>query len=186
VNFIRTPQDTLWAFGEVVNPSQTTLSELVIEASLFDAEGSLLASAAAFTQLDLLVPAYSIPFAIRFEDPPSSFAQYQLTTISAAPIFGNPSYYLDLTAVETAANWVGDSSYRISGQLANIGPHNATDIKLVAVAYDTSNRIIAQRQANLEVNVLRSQARTPFELDLTLTSPDVSRYVVLAQGLRTD
>ncbi|RME51056.1 MAG: LysM domain-containing protein, partial [Caldilineae bacterium] len=185
INFQRTPQGTLWCFGEVVNPGQTLLSEMVVEVNLYDAGGALLASKAAYTQLDLLPPQGSVPFALLFENPPSSFAQYQVSAVSAVPLRGQTRYYWDLTPIETAVTRLGESAYRISGELQNTGSANAEAIRLVAVAYDEQNRIIAQRQAALDVVVLRSKARTPFEIDLTVPNVPVARYAVQAQALRT-
>lgn len=184
VNFQETPQGSLWCLGEVSNPGNVLLSEIVVEVSLFDADGSLLAVEAAYPQLDLLLPNASVPFAILFTTPPSSFAQYQITAVSASPIYGQPAYYLDLQAVETSASWQGNNSYRIRGQLENVGEASATQIKLVAVAYDEANQVLGQRQASLAVERLRSKARTEFEIDLVLPQAEVSRYVVQAQALR--
>lgn len=185
VSFQHTPQGSLWAFGEVANPGPNPLSEIVVEMSLYAAEGKLLSSEAVFTQLDLLLPDHSVPFAVLFTDPPSSFAQYQVAVISAVPILGETRYYLELAAVETSAVQVDETTYQVRGELENIGSHNVEAIKLVVTAYDANNQVVAQRQANLEVVVLRSQARTPFEIDLTAPGAVVERYVVQAQGLRT-
>jgi hypothetical protein len=58
-------------------------------------------------------------------------------------------------------------------------------IYLVAIAYDAANKVLSQRQATLDVILLRSHARTPFQIDLTLPSDmTVDHYVVQAQGLR--
>ncbi len=185
VNFLRTPQGTLWCFGEVLNPGSATLSELVLEVNLYDAEGKLLASKATFTLLDVIASQQRAPFALLVENPPSSFAQYQVSAVSAVPLLGQTRYYLALTPIEVSATVAGASTYRISGQLQNTGPANAESIKLVVVAYDEAGKIVAQRQVSLEVVVLRSRARTPFAVDLTLPAEStVSRYVVQAQGLR--
>ena len=185
VSFQQTPPGSLWAFGEVFNPGDDLLSEIVVEVSLYDAEGKLLSSQAVFTQLDLLMPGGSVPFAVLFENPPASFAQYQATAISAIPILGETGYYVDIVPIETSATLINESIYRIRGQLENVGEYNATAIRLVAIAYDAANRVVAQRQASLEVVVLRSKARTPFTIDLILPQATVDRYAVQAQGMRT-
>ena len=184
VNFVRVPPDSLWCFGELRNPGEVLLSEVVVETNLYDAEGKLLASKAVFPQLDVLGPNQTVPFATLFDEPPSSFAQYQVAAISAVPLLGDPRYYLDLSPVEMSVQQVGQATYRLSGQLQNIGQSNAESIKLVAVAYDSAGRVLAQRQAALEVIILRSQARTPFEIDLTVPDGVVDRYGVQAQALR--
>jgi len=184
VSFQRTPQGSLWAFGEVANPGDDILSEIVVEVSLYDAEGKLLSSQAVFTQLDLLLPAHSVPFAVLFDDPPSSFAQYQVSTISAVPILGETRYYLDLAPIDTSATFVDEMTYRVRGHLENMGDQNVEAIKLVVTAYDAENRVLAQRQGRLDVVVLRSRARTPFEMDLTIPYGMVDRYEIEAQGLQ--
>ena len=186
LSFQRTAQGGLWAFGEVANPSDTWLSEIVVEVSLFDAEGRLLAAKAVYTQLDLLLPNEQVPFAVLFEDPPTTFAQYQATTISAVPILGQTRYYVDLAPLQTSTIFVENNTYRIQGQLENTGEADVEDIRLVATAYDQADRVLAQRQATLSVVVLRSKARTPFEIDLVLPEGAVDHYTVQAQGLRAE
>ncbi len=186
INFLENPEGSLWCFGEVVNPGDQTLSEMVISVSLFDAEGKLLAEEAAFTALDVLPVLQSVPFAIHFDEPPSSFAQYQVSVVSAVPLMGETRYYLDLNPVEISATQIGESTFRISGELENIGDGNVEAIKLMVITYDDANRVVAQRQVQLDVIILRSQARTPFQIDLTAPSANVNRYVVLAQGLRAE
>lgn len=185
VNFIENPPGTLWAFGDVVNPGNETLSELVVEINLFDADGKLLASQAAFTALDVLPEGQSVPFAIPFDTPPSSFAQYQARVVAAVPLLGNTRYYLDLNPIEVSAAQIADSSFRITGQLENSGTSDTTAIKLVVVAYDDNGKMVAQRQVSLAVKILRSNARTPFEVDLIIPQATVTRYEVQAQGLQS-
>ncbi len=185
VNFVENPPGTLWAFGSVTNPGSSTLSEMVVEVNLFDAEGKLLASKAAFTGLDVLPSGQSVPFAVPFDEPPSSFAQYQVAVVAAVPLLGNTRYYLDLTPIEVSAVQISESTYRITGQLENSGSGNAESIKLMVVAYDDTGKIVAQRQVKLDVVVLRSNARTPFAVDITIPDATVSRYEVQAQGLQS-
>lgn len=185
VNFQRMAQGGLWSFGEIFNPGQTILSEVVVEVNLYDATGILLDTKAVFAQLDLLLPGRKIPFAALFSEPPSAFAQYQVSAISAVPILGETQYYVDFSAVETAGRVVEAGLYRVSGQLENNGEHDVEAIKLVATAYDAENQVLGQRQARLDVITLRSRARTAFTIDLIIPNNDeVTRYTVQAQGLR--
>lgn len=185
VSFQRMAQGGLWSFGEIFNPGQTILSEVVVEVNLYDATGILLDTKAVFAQLDLLLPGQSVPFAALFPEPPNSFAQYQVSAISAVPILGETQYYVDFTAVETAGRAVEAGLYRVSGQLENSGEHDVESIKLVATAYDADNQVLGQRQALLDVITLRNRARTAFTIDLIIPNNDeVTRYTVQAQGLR--
>ena len=184
INFQETQQGTLWCLGEVSNPGSEPLAEVVIEASLLDGAGVLLARGAAYTQLDVIQPKQAAPFAILFDSPPSSFAQYQVVAVSGVPISDQARYYFDLETFDLHGSPEGLATYRLNGQLRNWGSSDAESIRLVAIAYDQDNRVLAQRQAELAVTLLKAGATTPFELDLTITKGIVDHYQVLAQGLK--
>ena len=118
-----------------------------------------------------------------FED---TFAQYQVVPVSAVPLTGDTRYYFDLEPVDLRGSPEGLDTYRISGQLRNTGSEDVESIRLVAVTYDGDNRVLAQRQADLAVNLLRAGAATPFELDLIIPVGTVDHFSVLAQGLSAE
>lgn len=184
LNFQRTPPDALWCLGQVSNPGSEPLTEVVVEAALFDGSGVQLARAAAFTQLDVIQPGQAAPFAILFNAPPSSFAQYQVAAVSGVPASAQARYYFDLDTFDTQGTQIDLSTYRLSGQLRNQGSSDAEAIRLVAVAYDAEGKVLAQRQADLAVKILKAGAVTPFQIDLFLRQGLVSRYQILAQGLK--
>ncbi len=183
INFLQSGQGNLWCLGAVENPGSIPLTEVVVEASLLGANGELLAREAAYTQLDVVMPNQSVPFAVLFTDPPAEFAQFQVVPVSAAPLLGESRYYFDLEPLETRGSPEGTAIYRVSGQLRNYGGADAAAIRLVTVAYDASNRVLAQRQAELAVNILKAGAITPFEIDLLIPAGTVDHFEVLAQGL---
>ncbi|MBN1218055.1 MAG: LysM peptidoglycan-binding domain-containing protein [Anaerolineae bacterium] len=183
VNFQQTQQGTLWCLGQVSNPGSDSLSEVVVEAALYDEGGVLLAREAAFTQLDVVRPEQAVPFAILFDTPPRSFAQYQVMAVSGVPVSEQARYYFDLEAFDLHGSQVDIATYRLDGQLRNGGPLDAEAIRLVAVVYDEAGRVLAQRQAELAVELLRAGAITPFTIDLILTHGVVDHYEVLVQGL---
>ena len=184
INFLETQQETLWCLGQVSNPGCESLSEVVVEASLYDGTGVLLAREAAFTQLDVVRPDQAAPFAILFDTPPSSFAQYQVVAVAGVPLSEQARYYFDLEAFDLRGSQKDVSTYRLSGQLRNWGTIDAESIRLVAVVYDEDNLVLAQRQAELAVELLKAGAITPFEMDLILPHGVVDHYEVLVQGLK--
>jgi LysM repeat protein len=184
INFQKTRQGTLWFLGEVNNPGSEALTEVVVEAALFDGAGVLLAREAAFTQLDVVPPKQSVPFALLFETPPSSFAQYQVVAVSGVPISDQSRYYFDLEAIDLQGFPEGAATYRLKGQLRNYGSADAESIRLVAVAYDKENKVLAQRQAELAVTVIKAGAATPFEIDLIITEGVVDHYNIMVEGLK--
>ena len=92
INLQQTRQGKLWALGSVKNPGDQPLAEVVVEISLFDANGVLLLREAAFTQLDVILPGQSAPFAVLFESAPETFAQYQVVPVPAVPLAGDSRY----------------------------------------------------------------------------------------------
>lgn len=186
INFQETRQGTLWCLGEVSNPGNDLLSEVVVEASLLDGAGVVLARAAAYTQLDVILPQQAAPFAILFDKPPRSFAQYQVIIVSGAPISDQSRYYFDLETFDLHGSLEGTSTYHLAGQLRNFGGSDVESVRLVAVAYDKEKRVLAQRQAELAVTLLKAGATTPFEIDLIIPKGMVDHYKVLAQGLKVE
>ncbi len=184
VNFIKTDHATLWGLGEVTNPGDVPLTEVVIEAALFDGGGVLLAREAAYTQLDVILPGQAVPFSILFETPPDEFAQYKVTAVSGVPLSNQTRYYFDMEIFDATGSPDGLSTYRLTGKLRNTGPIDAELIRLVAVLYNADDQILAQRQAQLAVTVLKAGAVTDFDLEVIAPRGVVDHYQLLAQGLQ--
>jgi hypothetical protein len=135
--------------------------------------------------LDVVQPGQIVPFAILFDTPPSSFAQYQVLPVSAVPLSAEARYYFDLETFDIRGSPDGLSAYRVSGQLRNRGASDAEAIRLVVVAYDREERVLAQRQAELAATILKAGATTPFAIDLIIPQGVVAHVEVLAQALQS-
>lgn len=183
IYFQEAKDGSLWSLGQVFNPGDTPLTEVVVEAALFDAQGVLLAREAAFTQLDAIRPGESAPFAILFETPPGDYAQYQVAAVAGVPLSAQTRYYFDLETFDVRGSERGENVYRVRGQLRNFGSSDVESIRLVVIAFDEEEQVLAQRQANLAVTLLKAGAATPFELDLIIPNGTVDHYQVLGQGL---
>lgn len=186
INFQETRQGTLWCFGTVHNPGNNLLTEIVIEAALLDEAGGLLAREAAFTQLDVALPDQSVPFALLFDTPPSSFAQYRVIPVSGVPLAEDTRYYFDLETFDVRGKLQESSAYKVTGQLRNYGGADVDTVRLVVIAFDEEDRVIAQRQVELAVTLLKAGATTPFEIDLIVPEGVVAQYQVMAQGLQPE
>lgn len=186
INFQETEDGPLWCLGAVHNPGDVPLTEIVIEASLLDESGGLLAREAAFTQLDVALPDQSVPFSLLFDSPPSSFAQYQVMPVSGVPVPEETRYYFDLETFDLRGKPKGPNAYTVSGQLRNFGTEDIETVRLAVIAYDDEERALAQRQAELAVSLLKGGATTPFEIDLIVPNGEVARFEALAEGLRVE
>jgi LysM repeat protein len=175
------PSDSLWCLGEVVNLSGRPAEEVQVQVSLHDEKGQLLASGAAFTQLDILASSGRAPFAILFTAPPTSFAQYQLRVLSGVPSTYLGPRYPDLAVVEDWGGWLDENNYQVRGQVRNIGEDDAEQVVVIITLYDEEDHVVGARTVGIPAEVFLAGAVAPFEVTLTPLG-SVVRYDVQAQG----
>jgi LysM repeat protein len=179
--FHRTPVDSLWCLGEVVNFSGEPAEEVQVEVSLHDEQGRLLASGLALVQLDILASGGRSPFAILFGAPPTSFAQYQTRILSGVPSTHLGPRYPDLTILEELGTELDDSNYRVRGQVHNTGEADAEQVAVVITLYDEENHVVGSRTVDIAAELFLAGAMAPFDVTLTPLGP-VARYDVQVQG----
>ncbi len=179
--FYRTPVDSLWCLGEVVNLSGQPAEEVQVQVSLHDEQGQLLALGAAFVQLDILAPGMRAPFAILFPAPPSSFAQYQTRVLSGVRSTHLGPRYLDLTLVEDHGEWLDENTYRVRGQVQNIGQVDAERVAVVITLYDAEGHVVGSRTVGIPAERFLAGAVAPFEETIIPLGP-VARYEIQVQG----
>jgi len=179
--FYRTPVDSLWCLGEVVNLSGKPAEEIQVEVSLHDEQGRLLASDRAFTQLDVVAAGGRTPFAILFAAPPSSFAQYQTRVLSGVPHTYLGPRYLDLAVVDDWGGWLDENNYQVRGEVRNTGDSDAEKVAIVITLYDEEDHVVGARTVGIPAELFLVGAIAPFEVTLTPLGP-VSRYNVEVQG----
>ncbi len=182
VNFQRTPAEGLWVLGEVYNPGTMPVTNVLMQVALLDGEGQQLAAERGYLQLDVVPPRQAVAFAIHFTDPPSRFAQYQASVLSGIPYMSAMGYYFDLLVSGVRGEVLSATTYRVSGQLRNVGDSDATHVRVLVTGYDEQGRVAAVRQAPLDVTLLRATAITPFQVELIMIGSPVVTYSILAQG----
>jgi LysM repeat protein len=180
--FHRTPADSLWCMGEVANVSGEPAEEVQVQVSLHDDQGRLLASGAAFVQLDIVAAGGRAPFAILFSAPPTNFAQYQARVLSGVHSTHLGPRYPDLEIVEARATWLDEgASYQVSGEVHNTGGADAERVDLVVTLYNEEDQVIGARTVSIAAEVFLAGAMAPFEVTLTPLGP-VARYDIQVQG----
>jgi LysM repeat protein len=175
-----TPADSLWCLGEVLNLASQPAEEVLVQVSLHDEQGTLLAAGAAFSQLDILAGGGRSPFAILFPAPPSSFAQYQARVLSGVPSTHLGPRYPDLAVVGNQGDWAGDN-FRVQGEVRNVGQADAERVAVVITLYDAEERVVAARSVGIAADLFLAGAIAPFDVTLTPLGP-VARYDVQVQG----
>ncbi len=179
--FHRTPVDSLWCLGEVVNLSGRPAEEVQVQVTLHDEQGQLLASGAAFTELGILAAGGRAPFAILFAAPPASFAQYQTRVLGGVPSTHLGPRYPDLAVVEDHGEWLDENNYQVRGEVHNVGQADAEQVVVIVTLYDEEAHVVGARTVEIAAEVFLTGAKAPFEVRLTPLGP-VSRYDVQVQG----
>jgi len=179
--FYRTPVDSLWCLGEVVNLSDQPAEEVQVQVTLHDEQGQLLASGAAFTQLDILAEHGRSPFGILFSAPPASFVQYQTQILSGVRSTHLGPRYPDLAVAEKWGGWLDVSNYQVRGRVENSGQAEAEKVSIVVTLYDEEGHVVGARTVGIAAEVFLPGAIAPFDVTLTPLGP-VARYSVELQG----
>ena len=176
-----TPVNSLWCLGEVLNLSARPAEEVQVQVSLHDEQGQLLASGAAFTQLDIVAGGGRAPFAILFSAPPAHFAQYQTRVLSGVPSTHLGPRYPDLVVLEDKGAWLDDSNYQVQGRVSNAGQADAEQVAIVVTLYDADRHVVGARVVGIEAERFLVGAVAPFDIIL-MPLGSVAGYDVQVQG----
>jgi LysM repeat protein len=179
--FHRTPADSLWCMGEIVNLSGRAAEEVQVQVSLHDEQGVLLASGEAYSQLDVLAAGGRAPFAILFRAAPDNFAQYQTRILGGVPSTHLGPRYPDLEIVERWGGWLDENNYQVRGQVHNAGQAEAEQVAVIITLYNEEEHVVGARTVDIAAEVFLVDATAPFEVTLTPLGP-VARYDVQVQG----
>jgi LysM repeat protein len=173
----------LWYLGELLNTWSTPVTNLLVEVTLVDENGSRLAVDTTLSAVDYLPPDAGAPFALLFQDPPPEAADVQVTVLRAelAERVGTGVQPLEVRGVEGA---VSGPQYKVSGELVNATGSALRRQTVVVTLYAEDGRVIAYRKAQLsEPESLAPGARTGFSVVLTPRGEDPpASYQVVAWG----
>jgi LysM repeat protein len=183
VTLLSTTQGGLWGLGEIRNTSGLDLEQAAVSAALLDGDGNTLTQEEALVQLDLIAPGERAPFAVRFREPPRTFANYLITPLSGIPGYTG-SYYRDLTVAESKGEGERYSTYTVSGKISNVGPEDAVDVIVTVTIYDPLGRVIGTRRVPPEHNVIPRGGTTKFTVQLTPIGGPGSNHHVTVLGRR--
>jgi LysM repeat protein len=184
LNFRETPVGSLWCLGEVRNLAGMDVEHVQVQVSLYDADNVVLTTATAFTILDIIPAGGTSPFVVLFAQPPTAYATYQVIPLSAEPSMYLGGRYRDLDVVEHEGQAQG-RLFVISGRVRNTGEEQATGVEVVITAYDGQDRVVAVREAEVQISALAPGASAAFTASISLTEDEIAHYTVQVQGRRT-
>jgi LysM repeat protein len=183
VAFYETPVGGLWGLGEVVNSTESPLTNVQLRVALFDASGELLLESDTFAVVDLIPPGAQSPFGILFTDPPQDWARSEVTIIRGQEAGALGSSYVPMSVSEVEGRPTG-SQFQVKGVAQNDSEDVvAARATVVVTTYDAQGTVTGFRERRLDVEEgLSPGATVPFELIFTFYGDSPADFSVIAQG----
>lgn len=183
VGFYYTSVGSLWFLGEVHNTTSQPIEQVQVLVTLQKEDYTDLARSSAFAVLDFVGPGARSPFAVLFKNPPDQFDRYQVIALAGVTTTHPGRMYKDVDVVGYSGQSQGDTLI-ISGEVENRGPDNAEAITVIATGYDSNNKVVAIRAADLPLTKLLPGEKSPFRMNLLSSGDPIVSYTVQVQAYR--
>lgn len=183
IAFYETPVGGLWGLGEVVNTTESPLTNVQLQVTLFNASGEPLVEADTFTAVELIPPGTQSPFGILFTDPPQDWASSQVTIIRGQAAGALAEAYVPMTVAEVEGRPAG-SQFLVKGVAQNASADKVADrASVVVTTYDAEGAVTGFREHGLTLEEgLPPGATVPFEMVFTFYGDSPADFNVIAQG----
>ncbi|RLC66626.1 MAG: hypothetical protein DRI48_04245 [Chloroflexi bacterium] len=151
IAFHETPVGSLWCLGEVLNDTQSSLKNVQVQVTLFDADGERVAEANTFAASDLIPPGGRSPFGMLFTAPPAEWASSQVAIMRGEDAGELTDSYVPVAVSEVEGQPAGPQ-LRVSGVIQNTSPdQSAGRVVIVATTYDAEGSVTGFRQKTLHL-----------------------------------
>lgn len=130
--------NTLTIVGEVRNDSNLTVGQTDITVTFYDSAGVVIDTVSGKTLIDVIPPGEKSPFVINLKRP-AGLNSHSLRAV-ARPVPAEQS--AQLTVAETRRFEDEAGFFHVKGRIENAGSTTARRIKVAAIIYDRSNRVI--------------------------------------------
>jgi LysM repeat protein len=181
--FYETPVGSLWCLGEIVNTTESTLTNVKIHVTLFNASGEPQAEADAFTAADVIPPDERSPFGILFTTPPEDWANPQVTVVRGEAAGALDDAYVPIAIAELDGQSAGPQ-FQVTGVVQNADEEQAADaVSVIVTTYDAQGLVTGFRRADVEQEgPLAPGAAAPFTLLLTYHGEPPADFYAVALG----
>jgi LysM repeat protein len=181
--FYETPVGSLWCLGEMVNTTASSITNVQVRVTLFDAAGQRVGEEDAFVAADLILPDERSPFGILFVDPPAGWTTPQITVIRAEAAGELAASIIPLSIV-TPEGSVSGPQFEISGTVENdTAGQGANRVSVVATTYNQEGQVTGFRQETIPMDEpLESGGTMPFTMLFAIHGEELADFRILALG----
>jgi len=182
-----TPTSALHCFVEARNPTDAAMENVSVRITLAGADGLPLASAVAYSALDVIPPGAAAPLAVLFQSAPAGIAAMGAELLTANPSTG-PSAHRVLLDIPTHSGAASGAQWVVAGQVRNPSGTPAASAWLVLTLYDQSGTIVGYRKIELAGGLAPGAAQ---EFSISAASlreapprggGGVDHYTIIAEG----
>ena len=150
--------------GEIENNSSVPLNQIVVTATLYSEDGSVLGTMSTNSILETLMPGQKGPFdLIVFDNTVSKIYEYSLT----AKYKPTDSKTESLEILSSNAKRDMVDNFIISGTVTNHDQRTANTVVVIATLYDRDGKVVAAGRAYTEPEYLKSGSIAPFLISVT-------------------
>ena len=183
IAFYETPVGSLFCFGEVVNTTASTLTNVQMRVVLFDEAGDLLTETDAFATADLVPPGERSPFGVLFTTPPPAWASSQVVIIRGEVAGGLAASFVPVT-VRGVEGQPSGSQFQVSGVVENTSTdQTAGKVDVIVTSYDPEGLVTGFRQGRVELEgALTPGATAPFTVLFSFQGDTPADFHVTALG----
>ncbi len=171
-----------WCFVLVTNPYPDPVENVVVQISLIAADGAVLESLPAYTLINIIPGGSSLPLSIFFAQP-AGYSTAVASLQNATQLLPGDTRYLTAFAknVNVRIRWDGRSA-DVSGQIAIVAANrNASQVWLVAVAYDKHNRPVGLRRWEW-AGRLSADEPLPFDMQVYSTGEIIDHIDIVIEA----
>ncbi len=178
-----TPVGSLQCLGEVVNTTDSTLTNVQVHMTLFSAAGEPLIGGDVFADADLIPPGERAPFRILFTAPPPDWATPQVTIVGGEAAGALLDFYVPIALTDIEGQPSG-SQFRVSGAVQNTSTEQAAgSVSVIVTTYDAQGLVTGSREMKVEIGeALAPGATAPFALLLSFYGDVPADFSVTALG----
>ena len=167
--------------GEVQNEGSTPVTNVVINATLYDSTGASVANISQPTVLSTILPGRISPFDITLYS--TALSQRVLNyTLHISQYLPTSNGQAGLMIVSNTSS-LDSNGFHVSGTIKNIGTQNTTFVQVIATFYNTTGHVITTVADYSDPSSLSINQTAPFNLSLNSSAAkQVDRFALEAES----